>query len=163
MQIIRLTAATFYGTGSGVAVNGAIAAVLNDNAVIRAGRSDGAMGDVTGDVTDEQVSGSLIVDDDDEDLALLKGTIGGLKLGWVGEGGTAVNTWIGRQSAIGGGVMFTGTGEIMYDSGDGQGAVPRTTLEFVGVYLPTHTVTVKATADDGTTTATWLIGHSSVS
>lgn len=163
MQIIRLTSATFYGTGSGVAVNGAIAATLSDNAAIRSGRSDGAMGDVTADVVDEKVTGSLIVDDDDEDLALLKGTVGGLKLSWVGEGGTAVNTWIGRQSNSGGGVMFTGTGEIMYDAGDGQGPTIRTTLEFVGVYLPTHTSTVKSTTDDGTTASTSLIGHSNVS
>lgn len=161
MQIIRITSATFYGTGSGVAVNGAVAVAINSGAAFRTGRSDGAMGDLSADAVNEEVSGSLIVDDDDEDIALLKGTIGGLKLGWVTEGGAAATTWIGRESNTCG-VMFTGTGEIMYDVGDGEGPTLRTTLNFIGVFLPGHTKVTLETAGTGVSTVA-LIEHSTVS
>lgn len=162
MQIIRITGATFYGTGSGVAVNGAVAVAINSGAAFRNGRSDGAMGDLSADAVNEEVSGSLIVDDDDEDIALLKGTVGGLKLAWVTEGGAAATTWIGRESNTAGGVMFTGTGEIMYDVGDGEGPTLRTTLNFIGVFLSTHTKATLETAGTGAASA-GLIQHSTVS
>jgi hypothetical protein len=161
MQIIRLTGATFYGSGSGVAINGAVAVAFQVAPATRAGRSDGAMGDLSVDVSHEAVTGSLIIDDDDEDLALLVGTIGGLKLSWVTQGGAAATTWIGRESAVGGGVFFTGTGEMTLDQGEGDGPTIRTTLNFIGIFTSAMTKVISASAGTGIDT-TALIEHSTV-
>lgn len=133
-RITRIKTASF----ATVAIDGVVEITIEETISQASGLSDAAVGPTSIDNVGSSITGTLVTDDEDNDLTLLTGAAGVLTATYQKAGGGTGTLTIGLVTDATG-VVFTGANDTTIPLGESSGSTPRMALSFVAKYKPTYT------------------------